>query len=376
MAITLQKQPLSFFNVNEPAIFEFTTDADLGVNPDLLVADLELKSLWTNRRYVIKNILPNYGTGVFRVDVQGYLKALMLDNFEYRFESPNKKYTIEHFRIGVSVHAENTSNALGDSYVFDSGYIFDDSFVFADEVPNDAVLLSDFYPTIGITQKSGLPIPQKSVRKLSILSPKYTEFAVGFNQTLSVLIPDLLGGAYQTIVNGVTNVLPDALGVSAGVITDAQVNQMYLPTLIQTTLNNDALPVYGISYKGDCGDNVMQFRFYNSDGGYSYFYTPKEALTASRGKSEFINNDFYNQQENRSDEVQRSVEYNQGVALTGVKVLELQDLFMDLLRSPKIEVNLLQGFKECKVTGNINVRKLDFEYTINVDLANANQMSL
>jgi len=31
MAITFSKQPLKFFNVNEPAIFEFSSDTDLGV---------------------------------------------------------------------------------------------------------------------------------------------------------------------------------------------------------------------------------------------------------------------------------------------------------------------------------------------------------
>ena len=137
MAITFQKQPLKFFNVNEPAIFEFTSDEDLGVNPNDLVADLEIKSLYTSRRYTIKNILPKYGSGVFRIDISGYLKALMLDNFGYDFNSPNKANTIERYSVGVSIHAENGADVFADEYVFDSGYIFDTTFIFAEQTPSD-----------------------------------------------------------------------------------------------------------------------------------------------------------------------------------------------------------------------------------------------
>ena len=56
MAITFQKQPLKFFNVNEPAIFEFTSGEDLGVNPNDLVADLEITSLYPSSRYTLLNI--------------------------------------------------------------------------------------------------------------------------------------------------------------------------------------------------------------------------------------------------------------------------------------------------------------------------------
>src|SRR6187402_1253283 len=103
MAITFQKQPLKYFNVNEPAIFEFTTDEDLGVNPTDLVADLLIKSNYSAREYTIKNILPKYQSGVFRIDVSGYLKSLMLDNFEFEFTSSNKQFAIESYQIGVAI---------------------------------------------------------------------------------------------------------------------------------------------------------------------------------------------------------------------------------------------------------------------------------
>jgi hypothetical protein len=376
MAITFQKQPLNFFNVTEPAIFEWTSDADLGVNVNDLVADLELKSLYTDRRYVIKNILPNFGTGVFRVDIQRYIKSLMLDNFEYRFESPNQAFTIEAFSIGVDVRPENYINTLGDAFVFDSGYVFDETFIFAEFSPSDELVNLSFFPQIGISPLSENVRIQKDPTKLTILAPRYVEFASGFSQTLSVFAGALATTSKVLSVEGITSVIPAGLGVRLAPITEEQINEMYLPALITTSLNNGDIPVYGISYKASDCEDTLQFRFYTSYAGYSYFYTPKEALTAARNKTDAINNDFYNQQERRSTEVQRSVDYAEGLALSGNKALELQDLFKELLRSPKVEVLLPRGFTECKVRGQMNVRKLDFEYSLNVDIANVEQMGL
>jgi hypothetical protein len=376
MAITFQKQPLNFFNVNEAAIFEWTSDADLGVNVNDLVADLELKSLYTDRRYVIKNILPNFGTGVFRVDIQRYIKSLMLDNFEYRFESLNQAFTIEAFSIGVDVRPENYINTLGDAFVFDSGYVFDETFIFAEFSPSDELVNLGFFPQIGISPLSENVRIQKDPTKITILAPKYVEFASGFSQTLSVFAGALATTNKVLSVEGVTSVIPAGLGVRLAPITEEQISQTYLPALITTSLNNGDIPVYGISYKASECEDTLQFRFYTSYAGYSYFYTPKEALTAARNKTDAINNDFYNQQEGRSTEVQSSVDYAEGLALSGNKALELQDLFKELLRSPKVEVLLPRGFTECKVRGQMNARKLDFEYSLNVDIANVEQMGL
>lgn len=377
MAITFSKQPLNYFNVNEPAIFEFTSDEDLGVNINDLVADLELKSLWSNRRYVIKNILPNYNTGVFRVDVSGYLKSLQLDNFNYRYESTNKQLAIERYSIGVSVHAENPIDVYGDAYVFDSGYIFDEFFVFAEEAPNDTDINTGFYPIVGKTYKSEFPKPTKNPALLNILAPEYSEFAEGFFNTISVLIGDNTTGVKTVVVDGVNSNLPNVQGVSVSPISDAQIQKMYLPTLITTlTLNNPAIRVYGISYKPNDCEETLQFRFFNSYGGYSYFFTAKEVLKANRGKTDFINNAFYNAQEERSEEVQRDVTYEETLTLSGVKQIELQELFRELLRSPKVEVSMPKGYQECEVRGDLNLRLLDFEYTLVVTTSNLNQMSL
>jgi len=375
MAITFQKQPLEFFNVNEPAIFEFTSDEDLGVNPNDLVADLELRNLWTGDWYVIKNILPNYRSGVFRVDVSGYIKSMLFTKFDYSWDL--RFGSIQRFSIGVSIHAENGADIFGDAFVFDTGYIFDETFIFAEETPNDTEVNDGFYPIVGMTYRSEEPKPTKDADLVNILSPKYAEFAKGFTNTLSVFVGEVLDGLPKSIiVGGVSNALPTLKAVRAGGITSAQIDKMYLPERITTTYNNNAIEVYGISYKeSDCED-TLQFRFYNSYGGFSYFYTPKEAQEAGRGKTAFINNAFYNQQDNKSAQVQRSAEYSETLNLSGVKRIELAELFRELLRSPKIEVNLPHGYTECEVKGNFRERQLDFEYSLVVTTSNPDIMTL
>lgn len=376
MAITFQKQPLKYFNVNEPAIFEFSTDADLGVNPTDLVADLLLKSQYSVREYTIKNILPKYESGVFRIDVSGYLKSLMLDNFEFDFNSSNKQFTVEYFQIGFAIHSENGADIFGDEYVFDSGYIFDTTFVFAEQTPNDNAE-GFFFPIMG-QSKLAQPVRVQMDDELNnILAPKYVEFAEGFSNTLSIFVDDNVAGPGSVVsVDGVTSAIPVTLGVATAVISDAQVAKMYLPALITTSLNNEAIPVYGIRYKEDDCENTLQFRFYTSYGGYCYFYAPKAGTTATRGKSDFINNDFYNAQELKSAQRQRSVEYKEALPLSGVKPLELEETFKELLASPKVEILLPRGFTECEVTGNLNLRKFDFEYALSVTVSNVNGITL
>lgn len=378
MAITFQKQPLKFFNVNEPAIFEFTSDADLGVNPNDLVADLEMKSLYTQRRYTIKNILPKYESGVFRIDVSGYLKALMLDNFGFQFNSSNKQFTIERFTIGVSVRAENGADIFADEYVFDSGYIFDTTFIFAEQTPSDNQTdANGFYPTLGISQLSELAKIQKDITKINHMSPKYVEFAKGFANTLSLFVGELVTAAGSTVsVNGITSSIPVIKGVATVPILNTQIASMILPSLITTSLNNPAITVYGIGYKAEDCEQTLQFRYFTSYGGYCYFYTQKEAETGSRGKTDFINNDFYNQQDNQSTRLQREGKFTQQMSLTGVKQIELRETFLELLRSPNIEVLLPSGFRECEVSGSFNLRKFDFEYNLIVNIANENGISL
>jgi hypothetical protein len=377
MAITFSKQPLKFFNVNEPAIFEFTSDADLGVNPNDLVANLEMKSEYTTRRYTIKNILPKYGTGIFRVDVSGYLKSLMMDNFEFDFNNPNKQFTIERFSIGVAVRAENGADIFADEYVFDSGYIFDTTFIFAEQTPTDTTTDDAFYPIIGISELSEALKPQKDLTKLNIIAPKYLEFATGFVNTLSVFVGELVTAPGSVVtVGGISAAITPIVGVANVALSDAQVNKMYLPALITTTLNNPLIPCYGIKYKASDCEDTLQFRYFTSYGGWAYFYTQKEAITANRAKTEYINNNFYNIQDGKSAKVQRAGESKKQMNLTGIKQLELTETFIELLNSPKVEVLLPRGFIESEVTGALSVKKFDFEYNLTVLISNENGITL
>ena len=374
MAITFSKQPLTFFNVNEPAIFEFSSDADLGVNVNDLVADLKIQSLYTSRMFTVKNILPNYATGIFRLDVSGYLKSLMLDNFNFDFDSSNKQYTIERFSIGVAVHAENGADVFGDEFIFDSGYIFDTTFVFAEQVPNDSNVNTGFYSMLGVNELDQALKTQKDLTKFNILAPKYVEFAEGFTNTLSIFTGVL--GAGVTSVGGITSPVPAITGVANGIISDAQIAKMYHPSPITTTLNNTAIPVFGISYKPDECEETIQFRFFTSFAGWCYFYAQKEPITASRGSSQYINNNFFNAQELKNSTLQRSVVNKKELSLNGSKVLELKDTFIELLNSPKVEILLPRGFTSCKLTGSINVKKFNFDFNIVVDLTNLNTTGL
>jgi len=377
MAITFSKQPLKFFNVNEPAIFEFSSDTDLGVNPNDLVADLEMVSQYTTRRYTIKNILPKYGTGVFRVDVSGYLKSLLMDNFNFEYDNPNKQYTIERFSIGVAVHAENGADIFADEYVFDSGYIFDTTFIFAEQTPNDSETDDAFYPIVGISELSEALKPQKDLTKLNIIAPKYLEFATGFANTLSVFVGELVSAPGSVVsVGGISAPITPIVGVANVALSDAQIDKMYLPALITTSLNNPLIPCYGIKYKGDECEETLQFRYFTSYGGWAYFYTAKEAMTANRSKTDFINNNFYNIQDGKSSRVQRSGESKKQMSLSGVKQIELTETFIELLNSPKVEVLLPRGFIECEVSGNFNLKKFDFEYTLSVIISNENGITL
>jgi len=377
MAITFSKQPLKFFNVNEPAIFEFTSDADLGVNPNDLVADLEMVSQYTTRRYTIKNILPKFGTGVFRVDVAGYLKSLLMDNFNFEYDNPNKQYTIERFSIGVAVHAENGADIFADEYVFDSGYIFDTTFIFAEQTPNDSETDDAFYPIVGISELSEALKPQKDLTKLNIIAPKYLEFATGFVNTLSVFVGELVSAPGSVVnIGGISSAITPIVGVANVPLTDAQIDKMYLPALITTSLNNPLIPCYGIKYKGEECEDTLQFRYFTSYGGWAYFYTAKEAMTANRSKTEFINNNFYNVQDGKSSRVQRAGESKKQMSLSGVKQIELTEAFIELLNSPKVEVLMPRGFIECEVTGNYNLKKFDFDYTLTVIVSNENGITL
>lgn len=374
MAISIQKSPLIFFNVFNPAVFEFVSTTDFGVNQNNVVADLEIVSMWTSRRYVIRNIYKNYTTGLFRIDVSSYLKALMLDNFEYRFLSVNKNFTIESYEINISIHPENAGGSIGDVYFFDSGYTFDDGFVFGYQGQED-YSSNIFFPIIGIATPESKGLEQMEPLDPAILAPKYIEVCEGFINTLSVFTPQKID--YRINVDGYLSAVFGNIGVSIAEFTDEQIESVYQfePIKIQPVSKSE---VYVISHKKvDC-EKTLQLRFYNSFGGYSYFYSDSEPISSTRGKSDYINNDFHNPGFQNSPFKQRSVEYTSKMEVSGNKRIELSELFDELLRSPKVEVLFFGAlnFRDCKITGQLNVRKLDFEYNLTIDMAADSQMGL
>ena len=349
MAITFLKQPLTYFNVFEPAIFEFSSDADLGVNVTELVADLQITSQVTDRRYLIKNIPPNYGTGVFRVDVSGYLKALMLDNFNFDFDSPNAVHTVEPYIIGVDVHADNASDTLGDEYVFDSGYVFDTTFVFAQDAPNDSTLLP-FVAFLGVTNFGDNNLPQPG----TIMAPNYTEYCEGFTNTVDMN----LNLAYRFDV------------------PDAEISEMTLPYLLLQSEIEEGGVAYGIAYQPEECEDTIQLRFFNSYGGYNYFYGAREADTGSRSGSKFVKNTFSTIQDGQTPQKLRTSTRKKSFTISGSKNILLYESFQDLLNSPSIFVLLDSGYTECEITGSASKRKNDFEYSLTVNISNINTMDL
>jgi len=352
MAITFLKQPLTYFNVFEPAIFEFSSDADLGVNVTELVADLQITSQVTDRRYLIKNIPPNYGTGVFRVDVSGYLKALMLDNFNFDFDSPNALHTIEKYSIGVDVHADNASDTLGDEYVFDSGYVFDTTFIFAQDAPNDSTS-NDFYAVLGVTNFGEVDNFATGVPTTIITNPEYVEFCF-----------DYINYVFIAEEGTLVKVQIADFGHSAN----------FLPYIY--VRDGEGAPFYGITYQPEECEDTIQLRFFNSYGGFSYLYGAREADTGSRSGSKFVNNNFYNNQDGQTPQKLRTSTRKKSFTIAGNKNILLYESFQELLNSPSIFVLLDSGYTECEVTGSASKRKNDFEYSLTINISNINTMDL
>ena len=386
MAITFLKQPLTYFNVFEPAIFEFSSDADLGVNVTELVADLQISSFVSSKRYLIKNIPPNYGTGVFRIDISGYLKALMLDDFNYDFDKPKKIHAIERYSIGVDVHSDNASDTLGDEYVFDSGYVFDTSFIFAQSAPQDTSTLL-LYAMLGVTNTGG-ERASWGAAQLNILTPLYSEFCAGFENTIGIFT-HATPVRYFVVGGEVTPILGEYGGVTAEVITvqvsDAQALKMspQMPTLLEVSANSNGIPsaqsselTYGLSYAPEECEDTIQLRFFQSFASYSYFYGAREADTGSRSGSKFVNNNFYNIQDGQTPQKLRTSTRKKSFTISGTKNILLYESFQELINSPSIFVLLDSGYTECEVTGSASKRENDFEYSLTINISNINTMDL
>lgn len=372
MAITITKQPAQFFNCTSPAIFEFTTDSEVG-NFDNYVCDVVIQSAYTSKTAIIRNVFPNTETKIFSVDASEFFKALQLNGFEFDFAG-TKNLSIEKFTTSLKVRDGSVPDA--DLFSFDN-YIFD-NFVFTDGVGVVDTEDVDLYSILGerlLFDSFSNPLV---VDKLTFLTPDVIEVARGFDNYISIFVNELTGNTVS--VAGEAGAIPDVDGVSTYKLTDAQLDKIRSLTPIICSNQNPAKLLKAYDFKETCS-NVVQFRFFNSKGGYSYFYAPIDSNTADRSKVEFYNRNYYNENENKSPAVQSNSEYKNELGFKGSKIPELKELFNMLLRSPKVEMNLkqLNGndlFIECEVTGTSADLHSSFDFVLKAKITNSGNFKL
>ena len=365
MAITVSKQPALFFNATNPVIFEFTTDSEVGNYDDYLV-DVVITSEWRNATATIKNIPPNTKTKVFSINCQEIFKALQLKDFDYDF-SKNKNFGIEKFSTSLIVK----NGALPDdsTYFFD-GYTFDD-FVFIESANQVDSYTGIFFSMLGTKYQSDKFFNPTIPTVNTILAPNAIEVCSGFNNYLSVFQNE--SNLNTVNINNLFASIPEIEGVGTALLTTQQVESVKGMTLLSVNNGNAAYKHYVTNFKGiDCVP-IVQFRFFNRKGGYSYFYSQIDSNNSNRSKVEFYNNSYYNENENISPQVQASAEYNNEFSFKGSKMIELQELFEDLLRSPKVEVNMKQVngndfFIEAELTGSKANQMLTFDYILKLKI--------
>lgn len=372
--ITLLKQPAQFFNCTNPAIFEFTTDSVVG-NPADYVCDVVIKSLYADRSAVIRNVFPNTSTGVFSVDASEFFKALQLNGFEFDFNG-NRNLSIEKFETSLKIR--DGSVPEDDNFVFDN-YIFD-NFVFTDGVGAIDDLTGVYFSILGerlIFDSFTNPLVAD---KLTFLTPEVIEVCRGFDNYISIFNNELTGNTVT--VAGVTVAIPYTKGVSTYLFTEAQLNTIHSLRAVTCTNQNPAKTLQAYDFKDDNScDPIVQFRFPNTKGGFSYFYSRIDSNSADRSKIGFYDNRYANENESKSPGVQSDVDYKKEIGFKGTKIKQLKELFDMMLRAPKIEMNLKQlngndVFIECEVTGAQASLMRSFDYTLKAKIVNSGNFKL
>ncbi len=372
--ITLLKQPALFFNCTNPAIFEFTTDSVIG-NPADYVCDVVITSLYAERSAVIRNVFPNTATGVFSVDASEFFKALQLNGFEFDFNG-TKNLSIEKFE--TSLHIRDGSVPEDLNFVFDN-YIFD-NFVFTDGVGAIDDLSGIFYSILGerlMFESFANPLVAD---KLTFLTPSVIEVCRGFDNYISIFTNALEGNSVT--VAGLAASIEEDLGVSTFKFSEAQLNAIHSLRAVTCTNQNPAKALFAYDFKDDNScDPIVQFRFPNTKGGFSYFYTNIDAQNADRSKVSFYDRSYSNENENKSPAVQSDAEYKKEFSFKGTKIKELKELYDMLLRAPKVEMNLKQlngndVFIECEVTGSQASLMRSFDYNLKAKITNSGNFKL
>lgn len=372
MAITLIKTPALFFNCSSPVILEFTTDAVIG-NFDDYVCDLFISSLYSSKTAVIRNIFPNTKTKVFSVDTSEFLKALQLHGFEFDFAGA-KNLAIEKFSFDLKIR----DGSQPDSEIFSFDDYYFDNLIFTDGLSSVDQTTAEYYSILGerlLFDSFSNPLV---VDKLTFLTPETIEVCKGFDNYISIFDNQLTGNSVS--VGGVSSVVTAAFGVATHKLSDAQLEQINSLREITCSNQNPAKKLFAFPFKDLCNE-IIQFRFFNPLGGFSYFYAVKDAQNSDRSKVTFYERNYQNENENKSGAVQSDSDYKTQMEFKGSKIIGLKQNFEFLLRSPKVEMNLKQingndVFIECEVTGNAADRFTHFDFSLTAKITNAQNFKL
>jgi hypothetical protein len=372
MAITLIKGPAQFFNCTSPAVFEFTTDSEVG-NFDDYVCDVVITSQWANKTAVIRNVFPNTQTKVFSVDASEFFKALQLNGFEFDFGG-TKNLAIEKFTTSLKIRDGSVPN--DDAFRFDN-YVFD-NFVFTDGVGAIDSLDGVYFSIMGerlLFDKFANPITDNS---LTFLAPEVIEVCNGFDNYISIFNNELTGNSVT--VEGIPSAVTAIDGVATYLLTAPQVTAVKSLVPIRCTNQNPAKTLQAFNYRDEVNDTV-QFRFINPLGGFSYFYSAIDSNAADRSGVTFYDRNYFNENENKSPAVQAGSNYKNEISFKGSKIKALYELFDMLLRSPKIEMNLKQIngndlFIECEVTGAAAKQYRTFDFQLKAKITNSGNFKL
>lgn len=312
---------------------------------------------------------------MFSVDASEFFKALQLNGFEFDFAG-TKNLSIEKFETSLKIRDGSVPD---DEFFHFDAYVFD-NFVFTDGVGAVDDLTGTYFSILGerlLFDKFANPLV---VDKLTFLTPEVIEVCRGFDNYVSIFVNQLVGNTLS--VAGITSAIPNATGVSTYKFTDAQLNAIRSLLTVTTTNQNPAktLQVYDFKNDTDCGP-VIQFRFPNTKGGFSYFYSQIDSKTADRTKVTFYDRNYNNENEYKSPSVQSGSDYSNIINCKGSKIKQLKELFDMMLRAPKVEMNLKQlngndVFIECEVTGSQADLARSFDYTLRAKIMNSGNFNL
>lgn len=375
MAITVTKSPALFSHCTSAQIFEFTTDAEVG-NFDDYVCDVFIRSNYNDKTAVIRNVFPNTVTKVFSVDVSEFLKALQLNAFEFDFNAAAKSNAVESFQIELAIR--DGSQPASELQSFNDYYF--DNLIFTDGLDSIDTETVSNYSILGERLLLDKGENALAADKLTFLAADTIEVCKDFADGVSIFQNEMTGqniGTTYVIEN-----LPNTKGVVTHIFTELQKADINSLTEIICTNQYPDKKLFAFPFKAaDPCDKVVQFRYYNPRGGFSYFYAVASEDTSDRSKSTFYERSYTNEHEHKSPAVQASTESRTVLQFKGSKIAALKETFGHLLRSPKIEMNLSQingngFFVECEISGSSADRYTHFDFNIMATFKNSDTFRL